>query len=393
MKLIVFDSHPVQYRVPLWESLAKKFGSDFTVIYASSCSVDGYLDSGFNKKISWDLPLLNGYSSIILHSDNGKPLSGWNSLTGKGINSILRSIKPDMIFLTGMNYRFDFTALILAFIWRIPVCLRCETQDEAVERSIVKSFFRTILYKTIYKRFSLIFYIGELNKQHYLKHGVSENMLFPANYFTIDRFKAFSNFDKEFLRNNLRENLNISLSDLVIGFSGKLISKKRPDILFDAIRYLPFEIQRKVHIYFIGSGEMEDELKSKAVEIQNLYGIRAHFAGFVNQSELPAHYLNLDILVLPSRKRGETWGLVVNEAMQAGCSVITSDAVGCNVDFKSWERFRVFNEGDAIDLASKITSLSFFERDYSWAYSRLKYYSLESSTDSIYSNILNYFAD
>ena len=43
---------------------------------------------------------------------------------------------------------------------------------------------------------------------------------------------------------------------------------------------------------------------------------------------------------------GETWGLVVNEALQAGCSVIVSDAVGCHADFKDWERVRVFSDGN-----------------------------------------------
>jgi len=30
-------------------------------------------------------------------------------------------------------------------------------------------------------------------------------------------------------------------------------------------------------------------------------------------------------MVLPSRRAGETWGLVVNEALQAGCAVIVSE--------------------------------------------------------------------
>jgi len=55
------------------------------------------------------------------------------------------------------------------------------------------------------------------------------------------------------------------------------------------------------------------------------------FAGFLNQSEIPAAYVASDCLVLPS-DYGETWGLVVNEAMACGRPAIVSDRVGCAPD-------------------------------------------------------------
>ncbi|WP_425507198.1 glycosyltransferase family 4 protein [Thermomonas carbonis] len=56
-----------------------------------------------------------------------------------------------------------------------------------------------------------------------------------------------------------------------------------------------------------------------------------HFAGFLNQSEITAAYAAADCLVLPS-DHGETWGLVVNEAMACGLPALVSDQVGCAVD-------------------------------------------------------------
>ena len=52
------------------------------------------------------------------------------------------------------------------------------------------------------------------------------------------------------------------------------------------------------------------------------------FAGFRNQSELPRYLAAADVLVLPS-DAGETWGLVVNEAMACGLPAIVSRAAGC----------------------------------------------------------------
>jgi glycosyltransferase involved in cell wall biosynthesis len=87
----------------------------------------------------------------------------------------------------------------------------------------------------------------------------------------------------------------------------------------------------------------------------------------------------MDVMVLPSRRMGETWGLVANEAMQAGCGVIVSDAVGSGADFKFWDRFRIFKGEDATELANRINELSQFDRDFSWAADGLKNYSIEAT--------------
>jgi glycosyltransferase involved in cell wall biosynthesis len=55
------------------------------------------------------------------------------------------------------------------------------------------------------------------------------------------------------------------------------------------------------------------------------------FTGFLNQAEIVAAYVAADCLVLPS-DAGETWGLVVNEAMACGLTAIVSDQVGCHAD-------------------------------------------------------------
>jgi glycosyltransferase involved in cell wall biosynthesis len=55
------------------------------------------------------------------------------------------------------------------------------------------------------------------------------------------------------------------------------------------------------------------------------------FAGFLNQSEISRAYVAADCLVLPS-DYGETWGLVLNEAMASGIPAIVSDRVGCGPD-------------------------------------------------------------
>lgn len=382
-KLIVFDSHPVQYRVPVWQCFEKKYPKMLHVVYASDCSVKGFKDDGFGKTFAWDEPMLEGYSYTILGNENGIPLSGWNSLSGKGIWEVLSEQKPQAVLLTGVNYRYDLTVLIYSKLKGISVWLRCETQDFSVERSKVKSVLRKIIYGVLYKFIDKFFYIGGLNKKHYLAHGVSQNTLFPARYCTVNRYEGMEKDAKVAIRTQLRSRHEINADKIVIGFSGKFIAKKNPQILYEMIEFLPVDLRNKLVIYFVGSGELEEVLMKKAKEIELHYGVKSVFTGFINQSEIGLHYLAMDVFVLPSKRMGETWGLVVNEAMQAGCTIVMSEAVGSSEDFKKLERVDVFTENNSKNLAESIKEATKFKRNFDWANNVLKDYSIESVADSL----------
>ena len=381
--LLVFDSHPVQYRVPVWQAIETLYPGCIHVVYASDCSVRGFEDEQFGKKIAWDEPLLSGYSSSILNCEKGKPLSGWRSLTGAGVSKEISNHRPSAILLTGINYKFDLVVYYEALRRGIPVWLRCESQDEAFRRGKIKSGLRSIFYRMVYSGISKFFYIGKLNHSHYLTHGVSAKKLLPAHYCTVDRFVQMSYAIKNELRLQARSNACVKEDGFVIGFSGKFISKKNPALLFEMLTSLPSDFLKKLTLYFIGSGELENDLKNLAQDAKDKYNVNVFFTGFVNQTKLPEHYLAMDVLVLPSRRMGETWGLVANEAMQAGCGVIVSDAVGCSADFRTWERFRVFKENDAVELAANVLSLADMKRDFEWANKKLKDYSIESAAHSL----------
>lgn len=386
--LLVFDSHPVQYRVPIWREMERLQPGSVHVVYATDCSVRGHADRGFGQTVAWDDPMLEGYPYTVLSCERGTPLSGWGSLTGEGVRRVLAEKQAKAVLLTGLKYRYDAIACLAARSRGIPLWLRCETQDAAFYRARLKSILRFLVYRGAYKAFDRFFYIGELNRKHYRAHGVAAKRLASARYCTVDRFTGMTDAEKAERRIACRSAADIADDALVVGFSGKLIPKKHPDILFGMLAHLPEELRRRVHLYFLGSGALEPSLCEAAAAAQGQWGVKTHFAGFVNQSGLANHYLAMDILVLPSRRQGETWGLVANEAMQAGCGVIVSDAVGCHADFQSWERFRVFPTGDAPRLAQAVTDLAAFPRSFSWARERLQAdYSIEATAKAFLENL------
>jgi glycosyltransferase involved in cell wall biosynthesis len=107
---------------------------------------------------------------------------------------------------------------------------------------------------------------------------------------------------------------------MVALYVGKLVEKKRPLDLIDAVSRVP-----GTHALYVGDGPLRGEAERAAT------GQPVTFAGFRNQSAMPEAYAVADVLVLPSDRR-ETWGLAVNEAMASGLPAIVSDAVGCAPD-------------------------------------------------------------
>jgi len=126
----------------------------------------------------------------------------------------------------------------------------------------------------------------------------------------------------------VRAELQLTPGRPIILFASKLQARKHADHLLEAYsRLCAAAPNPQPYLLIVGDGEERTRLESRAREL-SLEGLR--FPGFRNQSELPAFFALSDVFVLPSRH--EPWGLIVNEAMAAGCAVIVSDEVGAHAD-------------------------------------------------------------
>lgn len=382
-KLLIFDSHPVQYKAPVYQQLARLKPGEIKVIYCTDCSVRGHRDKDFGQVVAWDTPLLEGYEHLVLNNERGVPLQGFRSLTGRGIFRLLKSEKPKAVLISQFLYEADLIAYLSCLVLRIPIWIRHETQDEAFRRKPWKRLLRSIAYRLIYRGISHAFFIGQLSREHLLRHGMKESRLSFAPYCVVSPFPEMSPETKTRTRSDVRGKLGIGDKETVILFSGKLIPKKAPDLILDAFSRLSAERKETTRIVFLGSGVMLEELKQKAEQFSQ----RVIFAGFVNQRELPGYYLAADVLILPSRRMGETWGLVVNEALHAGCGVIVSEAVGSHREFGTWERVRVIKEEDATGCAEAIEELAKFPRSFDWCAQAMDKYTVRAAATAIASRL------
>jgi glycosyltransferase involved in cell wall biosynthesis len=185
-------------------------------------------------------------------------------------------------------------------------------------------------YRLLLPRCAAHLYVGQRNRDYLRHYGVPEAKLFFCPHSVDNAFFAAAarSAKARGTATELRGRLGIGSGDFIALFVGKFIDKKRPIDFIRACGMLEkTPAGRAVHGVLVGDGPLRRELEEQA----RRWDRRIHFAGFHNQNEIAAWYAAADAIVLPS-EGGETWGLVVNEAMACGLPAVVSEAAGCAPD-------------------------------------------------------------
>ena len=130
-------------------------------------------------------------------------------------------------------------------------------------------------------------------------------------------------------------------------FCGKFVPKKRP---MDFVAALTRAAERGAAVQGLMVGD--GPLRGDCEQFVTATGGPIRFAGFLNRSKISEAYLASDVLVLSS-DGGETWGLVVNEAMSCGRACIVTDHVGSGPDMvRPWATGMIYPLGQIEALAA-----------------------------------------
>ena len=363
-RLAIFTSHPIQYQAPLFRALTASGRLEPVVFFGSRHGADVAVDPGFGTAFKWDVPLLEGYQHVFLPNVASKPdVSRFGGVRVSNPDAVLQHGDFDALLLLGWQTHAHIQMLRAAWRAGTPVILRGEStlQREPLggargaARRMVWLPVRQRLYQKAFNRVDAFLAIGSRNRDYYRSFGVPDAKIFWAPYGVDNDWFSLSESARVQARQRVRSTLAIGEEQIVFASSAKLIARKRPLDLVEAVA----RVRRQgidAHALFIGDGEERAAIdaRSAALGIENAVTI----AGFVNQRALPDWYASVDTLVLPSDSR-ETWGLVVNEAMAAGLPVIVSDAAGCSVDLVR-ERDNGFTYpcGDVDTLADRMASIA-----------------------------------
>jgi glycosyltransferase involved in cell wall biosynthesis len=345
MRLAVLSSHPIQYYAPVFRLLAEQKGLALKVFYGWKGAAEGTVDPGFAATITWDIPLLGGYEHEFVPNAAKEP--GTQHFRGIDLPTLpdrIAAWRPEALLVVGWCWKAHLAAL-RHFHGRLPILFRGDS-TLLDERPGPRTLTRRLWLRWVYGHVDVALYVGTRNRDYYLAHGLKPGQLvFAPHAIDNQRFRQNAG-EMEAKAATWRSTVGISPDQVAFLSAGKLEPKKAPDFLVSAFKSVQANGSSSLALVFCGSGVLERGLRERA-------GAGMHFLGFRNQSEMPWVYRVGDVVVLPSRGPGETWGLALNEAMACGRPVIASDKAGAAVDLIEQGRNGwVFPSGHLAALAS-----------------------------------------
>lgn len=309
--LTFYTNMPTPYQLDFFDELKLRF--DLTVVYFTAKE---------NDRI-WDLRLSgDGYKTVLLE----------NSRSFKWIQQLFPSVHYSRALTEFGDNDANQFVIVNGTYWSPNVVLAIKTAakrrktvafwSEAIfpVSNKLKIFIKRMLFKPVKDHTDFLMAIGRKAESCFREYGYANEIFnIPYNIRT-DLFSgtAMDQVKLVHLQGKFGKG-----KDVIFLSSGSLIHRKGMDILINAFKRFPRET--KAQLLIIGDGEDREIL-------QSLIGgdSRIHLLGFQSKEDVPYFFRIADVFVFASRYDG--WGLVINEAVAAGCAVISSDMVGAATD-------------------------------------------------------------
>jgi glycosyltransferase involved in cell wall biosynthesis len=134
-------------------------------------------------------------------------------------------------------------------------------------------------------------------------------------------------------------------------FVGRVTGEKHIDVLLNAVKLLPEDLDARLQI--VGGGDQLKNLQSMSESL----GIadRVEFLGYVSDEELRQAYTRATVFAMPSI--AELQSIATMEAMASALPVVAADAMALPHLVHEGENGHLFRPGDAQDLADKLESV------------------------------------
>ena len=310
MKILYILPHPIQYQTPLINYLSAN-GIDIIVGYKSNISSKSFYDDGFQKKIKWGKNILKGHDYFF----NKDSKNIFSSIFDQKIIKIILSDKEiKFIWVHGSKNIFNILIILISKLLNKKVFLREENTLESKKRNFINIFLNKIFYFLINPFIDQYLAIGKKNYKYYIFNNINKKKIRFVPYVVDNNFFSSDNFIKK------------TYKEINFLFVGKFHKNKGIRVLLEAFKEISSKnkkILNKIKLKLVGHGILFNEIK-KYILNEKLKFIK--LTNFQSQKKLKYIYQKTDILILPSIY--EPWGLVINEALNAGNAIICSDRVG-----------------------------------------------------------------
>lgn len=311
-RLVVVISHPIQYFTPLYAELTRRGNLDLHVVFLSDAGDSPYHDTGFDRVMTWDIPLMDGYASSVLRPGLDLDSLGFWSISSPDLSGTLTRLAPDAILLSGYASRLSWQALGWA---RRHGCRVMYTGDSnaKVPTRRWRQWVKKLVVGAYFSQIDVFLCASEAGLDYLVRFGARAEAILRIP-FAID----VRRFSAKFWEAGAQRKY-----DFV--WAGKLLPRKRPEDFIEALKLVAGIAGRKVRALLIGDGPMRDAISEMADSLPD--ACELDLRGFVNQMAMPQSLQEAETFVFTSVD--EPYGLVATEAAAAGLALIVAEGIGC----------------------------------------------------------------
>ena len=352
LRLAVVVQHPIHYHLVLYRAMEADPDIDAEVLFMQRAHSTNDYDPELDMVVDWGVPMFEGFTSRVFRN-----ISPWRNGEGfwKFINPglVWRVLTGpyDAVYIHGNNHLSHILCMVAARVSGKRLIQRSISYNLG-DRTGPKKFVRTMIYRLLYRLPNICLYIGAHNRAYFEAFGVPDTRLVYAPHIVDNETFGAQARTLENRKDEIKSAFGIDPGQSIILYAAKFLAKKQPLKLIEA--FCEADLGADWTLLMIGEGP----LKADAVALAARYPDKnIRFAGFLDQSEIGRAYVVADMVALPSAFQ-ETWGLVVNEAMNFGCAVVISDRVGCGPDLVADKCGLIVPHDDGLALAEAIRRLA-----------------------------------
>lgn len=341
-RMLVVDLEPTPYKTDLWNTISDAGEVELFVIYTER---KNWLPDGGHNYLKWPD---NRHTHITME---GKDKSGALQSAMVVANHIWRD-NPDLVYIAGYVHIATVVALLCSILLgRRFVMHADEFNNDRPEGRLrcVKWLMREGLRSLIFRFTQAVLVCGERGIQSASQAGCERRKIIDFPYvIDVVRMKRDDPTDVPALCSQ-----DVCDGRIIIFFSGRMIPRKGLPVLLRSLAKALMSNQQWV-LWVEGDGPELECYQALAEQL----GLRdrVRFLGFC-QFDLHSWLIRSShIVVVPSNI--DTWGIVVDEGLQLGKAVVSSDATGSGYDrIKDGLNGFIFPAGDDLALGRVLNTL------------------------------------
>jgi glycosyltransferase involved in cell wall biosynthesis len=274
----------------------------------------------------WDVDIPASINAQSFGRPGDSPLASsrsapvWEWCKGGRLIEYIREHDVRAVVCTGYRYISYLRTIRYCHGAGIPLFVRNDSNIRSEPAlSPLKQAAKAKLYSWWIRRVAGVMPMGEYGAQFFQKYGADPRQMYRVPY-TPD-YGYFAVVDEQRLQ-QFRERYGLCAGRRYFLFSGRLVPVKRVDLLIGAFSAIAAE-RPNWDVLIVGDGHLGEQLRRMLPEPLKS---RVVWTGFLEQQDAKLAYHCADVLFLPSDR--EPWGVVVQEGMAAGLTIIASDVVG-----------------------------------------------------------------